>query len=95
LLPGDGRVYYGGHFGQSMWSGARLQNVVNANVVAAVFISNGQIDTSWTPKIYETYPGCWTITSTPGKLWVGGNFSGEQVNGRNNHKPYLAAFPGG
>ena len=51
-------------------SGARRQNVVNASVVAAVFVSNGQIDTSWTPRIYETYPGCWTITSTPGKLWV-------------------------
>ncbi len=67
---------------------------MNASVVAAVFISNGQIDTSWTPRIYETYPGCWTITSTPGKLWAVGNFSGEQVNGRNNHKPYLAAYPG-
>jgi hypothetical protein len=52
---------------------------VNASVVAAVFISNSQIDTSWTPKIRQTYPGCWTVTSTPGKLWVGGNFSGERT----------------
>src|SRR4051812_16625014 len=93
-LPGDGKVYFGGHFGQSIWSGAVKQNVVTASVVASVFISTGQIDTSWTPKIYTTYPGCWTFTSTPQKLWVGGDFTGEQVNGVNNHKPYLAAYPG-
>jgi hypothetical protein len=93
-LPGDGKVYFGGHFGQSIWSGAVKQNVVTASVVASVFISTGQIDTSWTPKIYTTYPGCWTFTSTTQKLWVGGDFTGEQVNGVNNHKPYLAAYPG-
>jgi hypothetical protein len=89
-LPGDGRLYVGGHFGQTIRTGS---TIVNASVVAAVFTSNGQIDTAWTPKIYNTYPGCWTITSTRGKLWVGGNFSGEQVNGQNNQMPYLAAYP--
>jgi hypothetical protein len=92
-LPGDGHVYYGGHFGQEIWSGAAKVNVVTASVVASVFISNGQIDTAWTPKIYRTYPGCWTFTSTDGKLWVGGDFGGEQVNGTNNKMPYLAAYP--
>jgi hypothetical protein len=92
-LPGDGRVYFGGHFGQAIWIGTRRQNEVSASVVAAVFVSNGHIDTAWTPKIYKTYPGCWTFTSTPGKLWVGGDFTGERVNGTNNHKPYLAAYP--
>jgi hypothetical protein len=58
-----------------------------------VFISSGQIDTAWTPKIYKTYPGCWTFTSTDGKLWFGGDFGGEQVNGTNNKMPYLAAYP--
>jgi hypothetical protein len=89
-LPGDGRLYLGGHFGQTIRTGS---TIVNASVVAAVFTANGQIDTAWTPKIYNTYPGCWTITSSPGKLWVGGNFSGEQVGGQNNHMPYLAAYP--
>ena len=93
-LPGDGRVYIGGHFGSSIWRGFFPQNPVDAGVVAAVFTSNGQIDTAFTPKIYKSYPGCWVITSTPGKLWVGGDFTGEQANGRNNHKPYLAAYPG-
>ncbi|HEX3223713.1 MAG TPA: hypothetical protein VHR35_14190 [Nocardioides sp.] len=93
-LPGDGKVYYGGHFGQEIWSGFAKQNVVTASVVASVFISTGQIDTSWTPKIYHTYPGCWTFTSTAARLWVGGDFGGEQVNGMNNKKPFLAAYPG-
>jgi hypothetical protein len=93
-LPGDGRVYYGGHFGQEIWSGFAKQNVVTASVVASVFIDTGQIDSVWTPKIYHTYPGCWTFTSTDGKLWVGGDFAGEQVNGRNNKMPFLAAYPG-
>ena len=43
---------------------------------------------------YKAYPGVWTFTSTAGKLWVGGDFTGEQVNGNNNKKPYLAAYPG-
>jgi hypothetical protein len=93
-LPGDGKVYFGGHFGQEIWSGAVKQNVITASVVASVFISSGQIDASWTPKIYHTYPGCWTFTSTNQKLWVGGDFAGEQVNGVNNKKPFLAAYPG-
>jgi hypothetical protein len=92
-LPGDGKVYFGGHFGQEIWSGAVKQNVVTASVVASVFISTGQIDTSWTPKIYNTYPGCWTFTSAGQKLWVGGDFGGEQVNGVNNKMPFLAAYP--
>jgi hypothetical protein len=92
-LPGDGKVYFGGHFGKEIWSGAVKQNVVTASVVASVFIGNGQIDTSWTPKIYHTYPGCWTFTSTSSLLWVGGDFAGEQVNGTNNKRPYLAAYP--
>jgi PQQ-like domain len=92
-LPGDGKVYFGGHFGKSVWVRGEKQNAVPATVVASVFISTGQIDASWTPKIYHVYPGCWTFTSAGRKLWVGGDFTGEQVNGSNNHKPFLAAYP--
>jgi hypothetical protein len=69
------------------------QNIVNAKLLVSVFIANGQIDPSWTPMLYKAYPGVWTFTSTDGKLWVGGDFTGEQVNGKNNKKPYLAAYP--
>jgi hypothetical protein len=89
-LPGDGRVYLGGHFGQSIWAQGQT---VSASNVAAVFISTGRIDPDWTPKIYKVYPGTWTFASTPGKLWFGGDFTGERQNGANNHKPYLAAYP--
>jgi hypothetical protein len=89
-LAGDGELYLGGHFAQQIQSGT---TVVPVTVVAAVFAATGQIDSSFTPKIYKTYPGCWAIQSTPGKLWIGGDFTGELANGTNNHKPYLAAYP--
>jgi hypothetical protein len=92
-LPGDGKVYFGGHFGLGVWSGAKKQNVVNAKGLVSVFTATGQIDASWTPMLYTAYPGVWSFTSTPGKLWVGGDFTGEQVNGKNNKQPYLAAYP--
>jgi hypothetical protein len=92
-LPGDGKVYFGGHFGLGVWSGPMPQNIVDAKLLVSVFIANGQIDPSWTPMLYKAYPGVWTFTSTDGKLWVGGDFTGEQVNGKNNKKPYLAAYP--
>jgi hypothetical protein len=87
-LPGNGRLYVGGHFGHPIWGGTE-----NTNLVAAVFTSTGQADTSWTPKFYTSYPGVWALTSTVGRLWVGGDFTGEMQNGSNNHKPYLAAYP--
>jgi hypothetical protein len=90
-LPGDGRLYLGGHFGREIWTDP--DNRVGASDVAAVITATGQIDTAWTPKIYKVYPGTWTFTSTAGRLWVGGDFTGEQVNGANNKKPYLAAYP--
>jgi hypothetical protein len=90
-LPGDGRLYLGGHFGKEIWIDPN--NRVGASNVAAVFTATGRIDTAWTPKIYKVYPGTWTITSTVGRLWVGGDFAGEQVNGVNNKEPYLAAYP--
>jgi hypothetical protein len=93
-LPGDGHVYYGGHFGLGVWSGPMPQNIVDAKMLVSVFTANGQIDASWTPMLFKAYPGVWTITSTVGKLWVGGDFTGEEVNGKNNKKPYLAAYPG-
>src|SRR4051812_20177862 len=49
---------------------------------------------SWTSKIYKTYLGCWTFTSANQKLRIGGDFTGEQVGGKNTQKPYLAAYPG-
>lgn len=93
-LAGDGKVYVGGHFGQSIYNTSTSHNAVPVTVVAAVDLSTGQPVSTFTPKIYKTYPGCWTFTTTPGALWVGGDFTGELQNGSNNHKPYLAAYPG-
>jgi hypothetical protein len=93
-LPGDGKVYVGGHFGQQIYSTGSSSSAIAATVVAAIDLTSGLPDSTFTPKIYKTYPGCWTFTSTLGKLWVGGDFTGELKNGSNNHKPYLAAYPG-
>jgi PQQ-like domain len=93
-LPGDGKAYLGGHFGTSIYNTATSHNQVAVTVVAAVDMATGQPDPTFTPKVYKTYPGCWTFTSTPGRLWAGGDFTGELQNARNNHKPYLAAYPG-
>ena len=93
-LPGDGKVYFGGHFGLGVWSGPRPQNIVDAKMLVSVFTANGAIDPSWTPTLYKAYPGVWTFTSTAGKLWTGGDFTGEQVNGKNNKKPFITAYPG-
>jgi hypothetical protein len=92
-LPGDGHVYYGGHFGLGVWSGAQPQNVVDAKMLVAVSTADGGIDAGWTPRLYSSYPGVWAFTSTAGKLWVGGDFTGQQVGGSNNHLPFLAAYP--
>jgi hypothetical protein len=93
-LPGDGRVYYGGHFGAGVWSqGNPGLEVDDARMLVSVSIATGLPQSDWTPYLYTSYPGVWCFTSTPGKLWVGGNFTGEQVNGANNHQPYVAAYP--
>jgi len=62
-------------------------------MLVSVSIANGLPQPDWTPYLYTSYPGVWCFTSTPGKLWVGGNFTGEQVNGKNNKQPYIAAYP--
>jgi hypothetical protein len=93
-LPGDGEVYFGGHFGLGVWSELNWQKLVPAKGLVAVFTATGQIDPSWTPMLVKSYPGVWAMTATPGKLWVGGDFTGEEVNGKNNKKPSLAAYPG-
>jgi hypothetical protein len=93
-LAGDGKAYLGGHFGTSIYNTANSHNPVPVTVVAAVDVATGQPDPTFRPTIYKHYPGCWAITSTPGELWVGGDFTGEQQNARNNHKPYLAGYPG-
>jgi hypothetical protein len=93
-LPGDGRVYLGGHFAISIYNTGSPESFVPVTVLAAVDLATGQPDAVFNPRIYKTYPGAWTLTSTPDKLWVGGDFTGEQVSGRNNKKPYLAAYPG-
>jgi hypothetical protein len=94
-LPGDGKAYVGGHFGQQIASTASSKSAVPATLLAAVDLSTGLPDTSFSPRIYKTFPGVWTLNSTTGKLWVGGDFTGELANGVNNHKPYLAAYPVG
>jgi hypothetical protein len=93
-LPGDGRVYLGGHFAVSIYSTATPQVAVPVTVVAAVDLATGQPDPGFNPKIYKTYPGAWCLTSTANRLWVGGDFTGELQNGTNNKQPYLAAYPG-
>jgi PQQ-like domain len=93
-LPGDGKVYVGGHFGQQIYRTGSASSAVAATLVAAIDPATGLPDPNFTPKIYKTYPGVWTLNSTPNRLWVGGDFTGELQNGVNNHKPYLAAYPG-
>jgi hypothetical protein len=93
-LPGDGKVYVGGHFGQQIYRTGSSSSAVTATLVAAIDPATGLPDPNFTPKIYKTYPGVWTLNSTPNRLWVGGDFTGELQNGVNNHKPYLAAYPG-
>jgi hypothetical protein len=92
-LPGDGRVYFGGHFGAGVWSAGNQQQEVDAKMLVGVFTSSGRIDSRWTPRLVSSYPGVWTFTSTDQDLWVGGDFTGEQVNGTNNRLPYLVAYP--
>jgi hypothetical protein len=92
-LPGDGLVYYGGHFGEGVWSSGQPQSEIPAKQLVAVSIASGLPDDRWLPRHIGAYPGTWAFTSTPGDLWVGGDFTGEEVNGVNNHKPYLAAYP--
>ena len=91
-LPGDGKVYMGGHFGQQIYRTGSSASAVAATLVAAVDLTTGLPDPSFTPRIYKTYPGVWTFTSARNRLWVGGDFTGELQNGKNNQKPYLAAY---
>jgi len=93
-LPGDGRVYFGGHFGAGVSSTAAPGTTVNARMLTAVFTASGQVDPAWTPYLYTAYPGVWAFTSSGTKLWVGGDFTGERVGGKNNKQPYVAAYPG-
>jgi PQQ-like domain len=94
FLPGDGKAYLGGHFGTSIFNTGTPWNSVPVTVAAAVDLSTGQPDPGFTPKFYKTYPGGWAYASAGNKLWIGGDFTGEGQNGKNNKKPYLAAFPG-
>jgi hypothetical protein len=91
-LPGDGEVYFGGHFGLGVWTGRN--RMVPARGLVAVSAATGQINPSWAPMLYTAYPGVWAMTAGAGLLWVGGDFTGEQVSGNNNKAPYLAAYPG-
>jgi hypothetical protein len=94
FLPGDGKAYLGGHFGTSIFNTGTPWTQVAVTVAAAVDLSTGQPDPGFTPKFYKTYPGGWTYAAAGNKLWIGGDFTGEGQNGKNNKKPYLAAFPG-
>ena len=91
-VPGDGKVYFGGHFGQ-VWTGPKGQGAVDARLLVAVSATSGKPDSGWTPRLVGAYPGVWSLTSYYGKLWVGGDFTGEKVNGKNNKRPYLTAYP--
>jgi hypothetical protein len=91
-VPGDGKVYFGGHFGE-VWTGPRGHDQVDAGLLVAVSAATGKPVAAWTPRLIGAYPGVWSLTSFYGKLWVGGDFAGEKVNGSNNKLPYLAAYP--
>ncbi len=88
-MTGDGLVYIGGHFGQFVGNSANVRTVF-----AAVIASTGQVDPNFHPRIYATYPGGWTISSSAGVLFTGGDFTGVGTgpNAANNKIPYLAAF---
>jgi PQQ-like domain len=88
-VTGDGLVYIGGHFGQY------VGNINNPRtVMAAVNPIDGTVDQDFHPRIYQTYTGVWTIASTPGVLYGGGDFSGVGVgpDQTSNHVPFLVAF---
>ncbi len=86
-MTGDGLIYIGGHFGQ--YVGDRS---IPRGIMAAVNASSGQVDPNFHPRLYGTYPGMWTITSAPGVLYGGGDFTGAGTP--NNKVPYLVAFAG-
>ncbi|MFY9915809.1 MAG: PQQ-binding-like beta-propeller repeat protein [Nocardioidaceae bacterium] len=88
-LTGDGLLYIGGHFGQYVGSSSNPRTIL-----AAINPANGAVDPNFHPRFYATYPGIWTLTSTPGRLYGGGDFKGVGIgpNEANNKVPYLAAF---
>ena len=88
-LAPDGLLYVGGHFGQFVGSTNNPRTLM-----AAVNPSNGFVDQNFHPRFFELYPGVWTITSTPGALFGGGDFNGVGTgpNETNNHVPFLAGF---
>jgi hypothetical protein len=91
-VPGDGRVYYGGHFGEGVWSSGQPQNQVPAKQLVAVF-TRTVMSTVLVAEADRGLPRHLGVHLHAGSLWVGGDFTGEEVNGTNNHKPYLAAYP--
>ena len=88
-MTGDGLIYIGGHFGQFVGNSANPRTVL-----AAVNASTGQVDPTFHPKVYGLYPGAWTISSSAGVLFGGGDFNGVGTgpNAANNKVPYLTAF---
>ncbi len=88
-LSSDGLLYIGGHFGQFVGNSNNPRTVL-----AAVNPANGSVDQAFHPRMYGLYPGAWTISTTNGVLWGGGDFNGTGAgaNQANNHVPYLTAF---
>jgi outer membrane protein assembly factor BamB len=87
LLPGDGLLYIGGHFGEFVGSTAN-----DRELMAAIDPSDGSVDPNFHPHFFTHYPGVWALAVTQGVLWGGGDFTGVESNGSNNHVPYLVAF---
>lgn len=100
-LDPDGTLYLGGHFAHWVNSGFATfnpRNPVSVTNLAAVNSATGQPIAAFNPRIYKPYPGVWTITATGGKLWAGGDFTGEGIPTKaggvqNNKLPYIAAYP--
>ena len=83
----DGLVYIGGHFAQY------VANTSNPRkLLAAVNRTTGLVDPEFAPRLHTSYPGVWAMAASPTTLFAGGDFSGVDVGGVNNHVPYLAAF---
>ncbi|MGH3506328.1 MAG: hypothetical protein ACRDO2_03885 [Nocardioidaceae bacterium] len=85
-MGSDGYVYIGGHFQQYVgtYQNPRTQ-------VASVEAATGEVG-PFNPVMYRNYPGIFAMVATPARLYVGGTFSGVQVNGENNHHRFLAIF---
>jgi hypothetical protein len=85
-MGSDGYVYFGGHFQTYVGTYANPRTQM-----ASVEAATGEVG-PFNPVMYRNYPGVFAVVATPARLYVGGTFSGVQVDGVNNHHRFLAIF---